>query len=160
MKLNSTLFAQMLVFFILVWFTMKYVWPPILKTLEEREKKITDGLKASEIAHLELEKTKLQINKDLELASNEINKKILDAQHKANLIIEEAKLKAAQEAAYIVENAKKEANLQFQNSRKALLDEFVNTSVELTGLLLKKDINKNEHETYLTKILESLKNGN
>ena len=50
MNLNSTLFAQLLVFFILAWFTMKFVWPPIAKALDERAAKIADGLSAADKA--------------------------------------------------------------------------------------------------------------
>ena len=68
MSINATLFVQAIVFAILVWFTMKFVWPPIANALDERAEKIANGLKAAEHAHIEL--TNAHKHAEVELAKN------------------------------------------------------------------------------------------
>ena len=109
MNLNATLFAQIVVFFVLAWFTMQFVWPPIVKALDERAKKIADGLAAAE-----------QGKKDLELASQrsaeaikegrvKAAELIANAEKRANQVIEEAKKTAQAEYDKIIANAKNDA---------------------------------------------------
>jgi F-type H+-transporting ATPase subunit b len=97
-SINATLFVQAIVFAILVWFTMKFVWPPIASALDERAEKIAHGLKAAEHAHIEL--TNAHKHVEVELAKNrsEAAIRLAEAERRATSIIEEAKNKAAEEA--------------------------------------------------------------
>ena len=90
MSINATLFFQIIVFFVLVWFTMKFVWPPITKALDERAQKIADGLSAAERAKTELAAADQLVKKELAQASNETASRLADADRRAQAIIEEA----------------------------------------------------------------------
>ena len=102
MSINATLFVQAIVFAILVWFTMKFVWPPIANALDERAEKIANGLKAAEHAHIEL--TNAHKHAEVELAKNRSDAaaRIAEAERRAAAIIEEAKYKATEEANRII----------------------------------------------------------
>ena len=101
MNINSTLFLQAIVFAILVWFTMKYVWPPITKALDERAAKIADGLAAADKAKSELANANKRVEQELATSRNETQQRIQDAERRAAAIVEEAKGKANDEAAKI-----------------------------------------------------------
>src|SRR5580704_17862422 len=91
MDINATLFGQMLTYAVLVWFTMKYVWPPITKTIHDREKKIAAGLEAAE-----------RSKQELEMAEHRIIGIIRDAKQEAERIIDQANLNSAK----LIEEAK------------------------------------------------------
>lgn len=99
MDINATIIGQLLTFVILVWFTTKYVWPPITKAMHDREKKIADGLEAAERSH-----------RELEMAEHKAQTIIREARQQANQIIEQANLHSAQ----LVEEAKSNARLEGQ----------------------------------------------
>jgi F-type H+-transporting ATPase subunit b len=99
MDINATIIGQLLTFAILVWFTAKYVWPPITKVMQDREKKIADGLEAAERSH-----------RELELAEHKALTIIREAKQQANQIIEQANLHSAK----LVEEAKSNAKLEGQ----------------------------------------------
>lgn len=99
MNLNATLIAQFVVFFILAGFTMKFVWPPLIKALDERAKKIADGLAAADRGKADLAAAEKRIQGELASARDEGQKRIGEAEKRAQLIIEEAKKTAAEEAA-------------------------------------------------------------
>ena len=92
MNINLTLFGQMVTFAIFVWFCMKFIWPVILTSLEERQKKIEDGLNFAEKATRELAETKLEIDRKIDDAKSEASVIIDQANKRAGQIIEEAKI--------------------------------------------------------------------
>jgi F-type H+-transporting ATPase subunit b len=85
MNMNATLIGQLIAFAVFVWFCMKYVWPPLMKAIEDRQKTIADGLAASERA-----------NKDLELAQAKATEQLKEAKTQAAEIVEQAKKRANQ----------------------------------------------------------------
>jgi F-type H+-transporting ATPase subunit b len=109
MNINATLFAQAIVFAILVWFTMKFVWPPIAKALDERALKISEGLAAAEKAKSELAVANKRVEEELSKSRNESATRLADAERRAQTLIEEAKARATEEAAKIVAAARQEA---------------------------------------------------
>jgi F-type H+-transporting ATPase subunit b len=124
MDINATLLGQLITFLILVWFTMKYVWPPITKAMQEREKKIAGGLEAADRSKRELEL----------------------AEHKALAIIREAKLDAAQivdqshkRAVQIVDEAKASARTEGQRILDQANEEFAR-EVSITREKLRKHL--------------------
>src|SRR2546426_775903 len=106
MNLNATLIAQIVVFMILWWFTMKFVWPPITKALDERAGKIADGLAAADKAKLELANANKSVQEQLSQSREEIAKRIADAEKRGNALVEDAKSRATAEADKIVADAK------------------------------------------------------
>ena len=95
MNLNATLFAQLVVFFILAWFTMQFVWPPIVKALDERAKKIADGLAAAERCKNDLELATKRSTEALREGKEKAAELIANAEKRGAQLIEEAKLTAS-----------------------------------------------------------------
>ena len=106
MNLNATLIAQLIVFFILVWFTMKYVWPPIAKALDERADKIAEGLAAAERGRSDFEQAEKKVAELLADGRNQATELVANAEKRAAQIVEEAKNQASVEAARIAAQAK------------------------------------------------------
>ena len=91
MNINATLFLQAIVFAILVWFTMRFVWPPIAKALDERAAKIADGLAAADKAKSELATANKRVDEQLAQTRTETTKLLGDAEKRAAAIVEDAK---------------------------------------------------------------------
>ena len=98
MSINATLIIQMIVFAILVWFTMKFVWPPITAALDERAKKIADGLSAADKAKAELSNANKRVEEQLSAARNDAAQRLADAERLAQSMVEEAKGRATRKA--------------------------------------------------------------
>ena len=89
MSITGTLIVQMIVFLILVWFTMKFVWPPITAALDERAKKIADGLSAADKAKADSAAAERRIQNELSAAKDDAAKRLADAERLALQIVEE-----------------------------------------------------------------------
>ena len=109
MSINATLIVQMIVFAILVWFTMRFVWPPITAALDERAKKIAEGLSAADKAKSDLAAANQRVEQQLSAARDDAAKRLADAERLAQQTIEEAKTRAAEDGAKIVAAARAEA---------------------------------------------------
>ena len=109
MSITGTLIIQMIVFLILVGFTMKYIWPPLVKALDERAEKISHGLAAAENAKLELSNVHREVEIKMAATRSESAAVLADAARRAQHIIDEAKARASEEGARIVAAAHQEA---------------------------------------------------
>ena len=141
MNINSTLFLQAVVFAILVWFTMKYVWPPITKALDERAQKISDGLAAADRAKSELTSANKRVEEELAKTRTETATRLADAERRGQVIIEEAKTRATEEANKIVAAARAEAEQQTVKAREALREQVATLAVKGAEQILRKDVN-------------------
>ena len=130
MNLNATLFAQFVVFFILAIFTMKFVWPPLMKALDERAERIANGLAAADRGKAEMAAAEKRIASELAATRDESAKRIADAEKRAAAIIEEAKQQANVEAARIVEAAKADAEQQVTRAREELRGQVAALAVD------------------------------
>ncbi|MBB3213960.1 F-type H+-transporting ATPase subunit b [Herbaspirillum sp. Sphag1AN] len=156
MNLNATLFAQFVVFFILAAFTMKFVWPPLIKALDERAKKIADGLAAADRGKADLAAAEKRVQAELAGARDEGQKRIGDAEKRAQLIIEEAKKTASEEAARIIANAKAEAEQQVTKAREDLRGEVATLAVKGAEQILKREVNAAAHADLLNQLKTEL----
>ncbi len=156
MNLNATLFAQIVVFLILWWFTMKFVWPPITKALDERAKKIADGLAAADKAKLELSAANKRVEEQLTQTREESTKRIADADKRAQAIVEEAKKRADDEAAKIIAQAKAEASQQMIQAREALREQVAALAVKGAEQILKREVNAGVHADLLSRLKTEL----
>jgi F-type H+-transporting ATPase subunit b len=156
MNLNATLFAQFVVFFILAWFTMKFVWPPLMKALDERAQKITDGLAAAERGKVEMAAAEKRIQAELASAHDAGQKRIIDAEKRAQAIIDEAKKTAADEAARIIAAAKADAQQQVTQAREALRDQVATLAVKGAEQILKREVNPAVHADLLNHLKTEL----
>jgi F-type H+-transporting ATPase subunit b len=156
MNINSTLFLQAVVFAILVWFTMKYVWPPITKALDERAAKIADGLAAADKAKAELSQANQRVEQQLAQSRSETQQRLQDAERRAAAIVEEAKAKANEEAAKIIAQAKTEADQQAIKAREALREQVATLAVKGAEQILRKEVNASVHADLLTRLKAEL----
>ena len=156
MNINATLFLQAIVFAILVWFTMKFVWPPITKALDERAQKIADGLAAADKAKSDLASASKRVEAELATSRNETAGRLADAERRALVIIEEAKAKAVEEGAKIVANAKAEAEQQAVKAREALREQVAALAVKGAEQILRKEVNAGVHAELLNRLKTEL----
>ncbi|MFT3858974.1 MAG: F0F1 ATP synthase subunit B [Aquabacterium sp.] len=156
MNLNATLFAQIVVFGILWWFTMKFVWPPITKALDERAGKIADGLAAADKAKLELANANRSVQEQLSQSRDEIAKRIADAEKRAAAIVEEAKKRASDEGTKIVADAKAEADQLVVQAREALREQVAALAVKGAEQILRREVNPQVHADLLSRLKSEL----
>jgi F-type H+-transporting ATPase subunit b len=155
-NLNATLFAQFVVFFILAWFTMKFVWPPLMKALDERAEKIAAGLAAADRGKAEMAAAAKHAQAELATARDEGQKRIMDAEKRAQAIIEEAKRTAAEEGARIVAAAKADADQQVTQARDALRGQVATLAVKGAEQILKREVNAAAHADLLNQLKAEL----
>ncbi len=156
MNINATLFAQAIVFAILVWFTMKFVWPPIAKALDERALKISEGLAASEKAKSELSVANKRVEEELSKSRNEAASRLADAERRAQTVLEEAKARANDEAAKIVAAARQEAEQQIIKAREVLREDVANLAVKGAEQILQREVNASVHSELLGRLKTEL----
>ncbi len=152
MNLNATLLAQIVVFAILWWFTMKFVWPPITKALDDRAKKIADGLAAADKAKAELNNANKRVEEQLAQTRDEATRRLADAEKRAQAIIEEAKKRADEEGAKIIANAKAEAEQQVISAREALREDVAALAVKGAEQILRREVNAGVHAELLGRL--------
>ncbi|MBX9611369.1 MAG: F0F1 ATP synthase subunit B [Burkholderiales bacterium] len=156
MSINATLFVQAIVFAILVWFTMKFVWPPIANALDERAKKIADGLAAADKAKSELSLANRRVEDELAKSRTESAARLADAERRGQALIEEAKARATEEAAKIVAAAKVEADQQTVKAREALREQVAALAVKGAEQILRKEVNASVHADLLGRLKTEL----
>ena len=156
MNINATLFLQAIVFAILVWFTMKFVWPPITKALDERALKIADGLAAADKAKSELASANKRVEEDMAKSRNDAAVRLAEAERRAQAMIEEAKAKATEEAAKIIAAAKVEAQQQAVQAREVLREQVAVLVVKGAEQILRKEVNASVHADLLGRLKAEL----
>ena len=156
MSINATLLAQLAVFFILAWFTMSFVWPPITKALDERAKKIADGLSAADKAKADLVVANKRVEEQLSAARTDATQRLADAERLAQSMIEEAKARASEEGAKIVAAAKAEADQEAVKAREALREQVAALAVKGAEQILKREVNAGVHAELLGRLKTEL----
>jgi F-type H+-transporting ATPase subunit b len=155
-NINSTLFLQAVVFAILVWFTMKFVWPPITKALDERALKISDGLAAADKAKSELASANKRVESELATSRNETAARLADADRRGQGIVEDAKARAVEEANKIIAAAQAEAAQQTVKAREALREQVALLAVKGAEQILRKEVNAGVHADLLSRLKAEL----
>ncbi len=156
MSINATLLFQIAVFGILVWFTMKFVWPPITAALDERAKKIADGLSAADKAKADLAAANTRVEQQLSAARDDAAKRLADAERLAQQIVEDAKGRAAEEGAKIVAAARAEAEQEAVRAREALREQVAGLAVKGAEAILKREVNAGVHAELLSRLKTEL----
>lgn len=156
MNLNATFFAQMVVFFILWWVVAKFIWPPLVKALDERAKKIADGLAAAEKGKAELELANKRVDQAMAEARTEGAQRVADAEKRAQLTADEIKQNAQAEAARIISQAKAEAEQQVTRAREELRDQVAVLAVKGAEQILKREVNAQVHADLLNQLKAGL----
>ena len=156
MDLNATLFGQMITFGIFVWFTMKFVWPPLETMLEERKAKIADGLAAAEKGHRTLEKTEADVKVKLKETKVECERLINLARKQAEQILEDAKLEAQKEKEDIVASGKAQVEQTLNYAKTELQDKIATLVVSGAEKIIEKSIKEDDHNAILDKISKQM----
>ncbi len=156
MSINATLIIQMIVFAILVWFTMRFVWPPIMAALDERAKKVAEGLSAADKAKAELSAANQRVEQQLAAARGDAQKRLADAERLAQQMVEEAKGRASDEAAKIIAAAKVEAQQESIKAREVLRDQVASLAVKGAESILKREVNAGVHADLLSRLKTEL----
>ena len=156
MNLNATLFAQLLVFFILAWFTMKFVWPPIMKALDDRAKKIADGLAAADKAKTDLAHAEKKAVEELRKARESAGDFRTAAEKQAAVIVDEARIEAARILNAAREAAEKEAGAAAQRAKESLRDQVAQLAVAGASQILRREINQQVHADLLANLKREL----
>ena len=151
-SINATLIAQLIVFLILVWFTMSFVWPPIVKALDERAQKISEGLSAADKAKADLAQANKRVEEQLSSARTDAAQRLADAERLAQSMVEEAKTRANDEGAKIVAAAKAEAEQEAIKAREALREQVALLAVKGAEQILKREVNAGVHADLLSRL--------
>ncbi len=156
MSINATLFFQAVVFAILVWFTMRFVWPPITAALDERAKKIAEGLSAADKAKSELAAANKRVEQQLSAARDDAAKRLADAERLGQQMVEEAKGRASEEAAKIIAAAKAEALQESNKARDTLREQVAGLAVKGAEQILRREVNAGVHAELLGRLKTEL----
>ncbi|MCH7345633.1 F0F1 ATP synthase subunit B [Pelomonas sp. CA6] len=156
MNINASLFIQWIPFAVLVFFTMRFIWPPIAKALDERAEKIRTGLAAADQAKAELATANKKVDEQLAATRNETTKLLSDAEKRAAAIVDEAKKRAEEEGAKIVAAAKAEAEQQSVRAREALREQVAALAVKGAEQILQREVNASVHAELLGRLKTEL----
>ena len=156
MNLNATLFAQLVVFLILAWFTMKFVWPPIMKALDERAGKIADGLAAADKAQTDLAHAEKKASDELRKARESAAEFRSGAERQVAQLIEDARAEGARIVNAAREAAEAEAGVASQRAKEALREHVAVLAVAGAERILRKEINAQAHAELLTQLKSEL----
>jgi len=155
-NLNATLIAQIVVFFILGWFTMKFVWPPIMKALDERAAKIADGLAAADKAKTDLELAEKKAVEEMRKARESAGDVRTAAEKQAAKLIEEARAEAARIVEQARTAAEKEAVSVMQRAKEELRDQVAALAVSGAEKILRREIDIKAHNELLANLKQEL----
>ena len=156
MSINATLIGQMITFTLLVWFTMKYIWPPLLASLEERKKKIADGLAAAELGKHEMELAEKKAKGVIKEAKNQSNDIVNMAHKRANDLVEESKDVAKKEGDRLIAAAKAEIDQEMQSAKEGLRKEVSALAISASEQILGAEIDKTKHKKILDNVSDSM----
>lgn len=157
MNINFTLISQAIAFSIFIWFTVKYVWPPLLRAIEERQKTIADGLAAGEKGRHELELASQRSSDVLKDAKQRASEIILQAEKRATEIVEEAKISAKEEGNRIIAGAKADIAHEMLSAKEALRQHVAELAVAGAAKILRREVDAKAHADLLDSIQEDLK---
>ena len=156
MNINLTLFAQMLSFVVFVWFTMKYVWTPIMGALENRKKEIAAGLAAAERGQHEQELAKERAKGVLHEAKAQAAEIVAQAQKRGAEIVDEAKTNARSEGERILTAAQAEVEQEVNRAREHLREKVGQLAIAGAEKILRKEINAETHKEIIKSLAQEL----
>lgn len=156
MNINATLIVQMITFALFVWFTMRFVWPPIIKALEERQNKIAEGLAAAERGKKELELAQHRAVQELKEAKLQATDIVDKAQKRVAHMLDEAKTTAQQEAARLLQMAQAQIEQEVNHAKDALRKQVSQLAVCGAEKVLEQEINAASHQALLDKLIQEV----
>jgi F-type H+-transporting ATPase subunit b len=154
--INATLIAQMIVFLILIWFTMKFIWPPLTKAMDDRAKRIAEGLSAAEKARKDLADADARVAEEIKKARVEATSIIDKAHQQANQIVEKAKQDAVVEAMRQKATAAADIESMTHRAREELRGQVAALAVTGAEKILKREIDANAHKALLDQLVAEM----
>lgn len=152
MNINLTLIVQTIIFIVLIWFTMKFVWPIIQGAMEERAKKIASGLAAAEAGQQELSQARTNSDAIIREARERAQQILDQAQHRANELLEQGKQAGTQEHQRLVASAQTQIDLEATRARESLRKEVAQLAVRTASKLLEREIDPRAHADLISKL--------
>ena len=156
MDLNLTMLAQAIAFFIFFWFSKKYVWPPLMNAIADRQSKIADGLNAAEAGKRALIEAEAKTESAMKDARERSQSMFSDGERRANQIIEQAKVTAKTEADRILAAAQEQIQLEVNKAKSGLREQVAQLAVAGAEKILKREINAATHADMLTELKAQL----
>ncbi len=156
MNFNATLIGQMITFTLLVIFTMKYIWPPVVQAMQDRQRRIADGLAAAERGQQAEAIAMAKADEALREAKRQASDILAQAQKRATEIVEQSKRDAQLEGERQLAAARAQIDQEFNRVREQLRSEVVNLAVAGAGRILKREINPTAHAQLLDELVAQL----
>ena len=156
MNLNATLIGQSITFLVFVWFCMKYIWPPLTRALEERRRKIADGLAAAERGRHEQELAAKRAAEVIHEAKQQAADIIARAERRAAEIVEEAKAEARAEGERILAAARSEIEQEIHRAREELRRQVAALAVAGAERILEREVDERAHAKLLDELVAGL----
>jgi len=159
MNFNATLIIQTLVFIILGWVTMKFIWPPLMMAIEERQRKIADGLAAADKGEKSLAEAQSAAAEIVKEARGQAGKIVDQANRRSNEMIDEAKSTASNEGARLVGEARSEVALEKGRLRDQLRGEVGSLAVAGAARILGREIDAKAHADLIEQLAREIESG-
>lgn len=156
MNINATLLIQVITFIIFIWFIQKVLWGPLSKLMEDRQKKILDGLSAAEKGKHELEIAEQKAKDVLKDAKNQAQLVLGQAEKRSSEIVEDAKVKATEEADRIKASAQAELEQEVSRAKEILRQEVSSLVIVGAEKILKKEVDAKTHDDMLQTLVKSI----
>ena len=156
MEIGMTLLGQALSFAILIWFSMKFIWPPLTKAIDERAQRIADGLSAAERAKAELKDADARVAEEIKKARAQASEIVEKAQAQANQILDKAKADALLEAARQKAVAQTEIDGMVGKAREALRGQVASLAVQGAQKIIQREINADAHKALLDQLVAEI----
>ncbi len=157
MNINATLFVQIVVFLALWWFTAKFVWPPITKALDERAKRIADGLAAADKAKADLAAAEKRVEAEIKQARASAAEVRASGEKQAAVLVEQARAEAARIVAEARTTAEAEAALAAQRAKDQLREQVATLAVAGAERILRREIDAARHAELLSGLKAELR---
>jgi F-type H+-transporting ATPase subunit b len=155
-EINITLLGQLITFSVFVWFTMKFVWPPILKVMKEREQRIADGLAAAERGQQALELAQLKVDEQLQEAKQQATEIIEQANRRANQLAEESKQQIRIENERLLAIARADIQQEWQAAQQKIRTEVANLVITTTEKILAQSLDSVAQHALVKQSLEEI----
>ena len=152
MNFNLTLIAQALAFALFIWFTVKFIWPPLTRAIEKRQKTIADGLAAGERGRRELEAAGRRAHEELAKARDRVGEIIGSAEKRDLQMLDEAKAAAKAEAERILAAAGADIDRQVARAREMLREQVASLAVAGAEKILRREVNARAHSELLSQL--------
>lgn len=152
MNINATLIGQSIAFFVFVWFVMKYVWPPLVDALNERKKKIADGLAAAELGAQEVADAQARAEETVSAAKEQASGIIAQAQKRSSEMVDEAKHSAREEGERMIQAAQAQIEQDISQAKEELRKQVAAIAVSGAEKILQAEIDSKAH----SKVLDDL----